>query len=110
MMHYPVLTVLLLNLLAMTGLSLSMPKHHQQLLNSWLPPLRIWLLRLLAGVLMLMALFVICSSWGIAAGIVLWLGLLSVSAVFSLCLLNHQLLRTVSLLGGLLLVSFLLLI
>ena len=29
-MHYPVLTVLLLNLLAMTGLSLAMPKHHRR--------------------------------------------------------------------------------
>lgn len=41
MMQYPVLTVLLLNILAMPGLSLAMPKHHQQLLNNGLPPLRI---------------------------------------------------------------------
>lgn len=109
-MQYPVLTVLLLNVLAMTGLSLAMPKHHQQLLNSWLPPLRIWLLRMLALVLMGLALWVICASWGIAAGIVLWLGLLSVAAVLSLCLLNHQLLRVSGLLAGLGLISVLLVI
>lgn len=110
MMHYPVMTVLLLNVLAMTGLSLAMPKHHQQLLNSWLPPLRIWLLRLLAVVLMGLALWVMCSSWGIAAGIVLWLGLLSLAAVLSLCLLNHQALRVVSLTTGCLLITVLLLV
>lgn len=110
MTHYPVLTVLLLNLLAMTGLSLAMPKHHQQLLSGWLPPLRIWLLRLLAVLLMAFALWVMCSSWGIAAGIVLWLGLLSLAAVIAVCLLNHEFLRVASLLAGCLLISLLMLV
>lgn len=109
MTHYPVLTVLFLNLLAMTGLSLAMAKHHQQLLSGWLPPVRIWLLRLLAIMLMGLALWLICSSWGIAAGIVLWLGLLSLAAVIAVCLLNHQFLRVALLLAGCLTISLLLL-
>ena len=109
MTHYPVLTVLLLNMLAMTGLSLAMPKHHQQLISGWLPPLRIWLLRSLAVMLMGLALWLICSSWGIAAGIVLWLGLLSLAAVISVCLLNHQFLRVAFLLSGFTTISLLLL-
>jgi len=110
MMHYPVLTVLLLNVLAMTGLSLAMPKHHQQLLNNGLPSQRIWLLRMLSITLMLMALWTICSSWGVAAGIVLWLGLLSLAAIYSLCVLNHQTLRVISLMVLCLLISLLLII
>lgn len=110
MMQYPVITVLLLNMLAMTGLSLAMPKHHQQLLNNRLPPLRIWLLRILAVTLMFMALWMMCSSWGVAAGIVLWLGLLSLAAIYSLCLLNHQPLRVISLIGLCMLISLLLII
>lgn len=110
MMQYPVLTGLLLNMLAMTGLSLAMPKHHQQLLNYGMPPLRIWLLRMLAITLMLMALWMICISWGIAAGIVLWLGLLSLSSIYSLCVLNHQPLRVISLSVLCLLISLLLII
>ncbi len=106
----PVLAGLLLNTLAMTGLSLAMRKHHQQLLSGALARHRAWLLRLSASCLLLLSLVLICNVWGIAAGIVLWLGLLSLAAIISVCLLNHLLLRALSLLTACLLVSVFLLI
>ncbi|HET8807862.1 MAG TPA: DUF3325 domain-containing protein [Methylophaga sp.] len=107
-MSQPVLAGLLLNTLAMTGLSLAMNKHHQQLLSGALPRNRARILRVLASCLLLLSLVLICNVWGIAAGIVLWLGLLSLAAIISVCLLNHLLFRALSLLTACVLVSVLL--
>ena len=109
MTNNPVITVLLLNFLAMTGLSLAMTKHHQQLVGGVLTAARVWSLRLLAILLMGLALYLMCTSWGVASGIVLWIGLLSVGTFASVFLLSSQKFRVVSLLLGCALTSLLML-
>jgi len=104
-MSYPVTIALLLNLIAMTGLALAMPKHHQQLIQ--VPP-TLWrkrTLRFIAIVLMSLSVVLVAQAWGLAVGIVLWIGLLSLAAVLSVCLLNHQLLRSATILSACLLIT-----
>lgn len=109
MTNNPVIAVLLLNFLAMTGLSLAMTKHHQQLVGGVLTATRAWSLRILAIILLGLALYLMCTSWGIASGIVLWIGLLSVGAFSSVFLLSNQKFRVASLLIGCALISLLML-
>lgn len=104
-MSYPVTIALLLNLIAMTGLALALPKHHQQLIK--MPPTlwRKWTLRVIALMLMSLSIAVVAQTWGAAVGIVIWLGLISLAAVLSVCLLNHQTLRSATLVCACLLIT-----
>lgn len=74
---------------AMAGLSLAMPRHYSQLNATGLSAAYQRLLRLVSMALLILSLWPVISMWGVVVGIVIWLGLLSVAAVWWVYLLAY---------------------
>lgn len=66
----------------MAGLCMAMDRHHEQVTGRRDVPLRLrWVLRLSAGVLLLVSLRVSIDGWGPGVGWVVWLGYLTTGAL-----------------------------
>lgn len=84
------LTGFLLLFAAMTGLSLAMDRHYEQLTQQRdVPSRRSRQLRAGGTVLLLLSLAVCIQSWGGPIGLTLWCGFLTLTALAVACLLAY---------------------
>lgn len=72
----------------MTGLSLAMPRHYEQVTGRRvLPPSRRYTFRILGWLLLILAAVSCIQAWGAAVGTVIWFGFLTVGGLLIILLL-----------------------
>ncbi|MRW89621.1 DUF3325 family protein [Duganella sp. FT80W] len=84
-----VLTALGLCHAGMAALSLAIDRHHRQAYGDDTPPRKRRLLRAAGALLLAMALAPCMLLWGAGAGLVAWLGMLTIGALLSALLLPY---------------------
>ncbi|WP_233588252.1 DUF3325 domain-containing protein [Herminiimonas sp. KBW02] len=84
------LTAFSLLFAGMSGLSLAMDRHYEQLTEQREVPARRRLqLRSLGWILLLLSLTACLQGWGVAVGLTLWCGLLTLAALGVACSLSY---------------------
>ncbi|MCW5608654.1 MAG: DUF3325 domain-containing protein [Nitrosomonas sp.] len=74
----------------MTGLSLAMPRHHEQVTGQRaLPVGRRYLFRSLGWLLLILAIVPCIQAWGAAVGTVVWFGFLTMGGLLIVLLLPY---------------------
>lgn len=91
MMSYAmiVLTALGLCFAGMTALSLAIDRHHRQVYGDDTPARRRYLLRVAGTLLLALAIVPCVVLWGAGAGIVAWIGMLTLGALLAAVLLPY---------------------
>lgn len=74
----------------MTGLSLAMPRHHEQVTGQYtLTAGRRYFFRILGWLLLILALVPCIQAWGAAVGTVIWFGFLTAGGLLIILMLPY---------------------
>ncbi|MYM71945.1 DUF3325 family protein [Duganella sp. FT134W] len=84
-----VLTALALCFAGMVALSLAIDRHHKQVYGADAPPRKRYLLRVGGTLLLALAIAPCLLLWGSGAGLVAWVGMLTVGALLAAGLLPY---------------------
>lgn len=84
-----VLTALGLCFAGMSAFSLAIDRHHRQVYGNDAPPRKRYLLRLAGTLLLIVAIAPCVALWGAGAGVVSWVGMLTIGALLAALLLPY---------------------
>lgn len=84
-----VLTALGLCFAGMAALSLAIDRHHRQVYGDDAPPRKRYLLRVAGTLLLVLAVVPCVVLWGAGAGLVAWIGMLTIGALLAAGLLPY---------------------
>lgn len=74
----------------MTGLSMAMPRHHEQVTGQYtLTASRRYFFRILGWLLLILALIPCVQAWGPAVGVVIWFGFLTAGGLLIILMLPY---------------------